>query len=259
MSQVDDQGQDQASLLVVEKRYNIQTKTEGSAEAQVRTIAVREILPYIFTWPCSLLLAAFLASQPAVVRDKVVVELGSGTAVPSIAASLVGARLVLATERDDATLQSNLSHCLALNPEAQTARACALDWYLPSAPAALLSSLPSPGVVDVVLAADVLYSSEDFYPLMSVVAQLLGPAAAAGREGVCYMTYQERSASRTLVPHLDALQLRAECVPLASFLHSAHALGMIAVVTRGEGRRRRAEQRLPTFDDVHLLKITRRV
>ena len=260
----------QSRLLVVEKRYNIQTQTTQTLAGDdadalqfvVRTIGVREILPHIFTWPCSLVLAAFLSSQPTVVRDKVVVELGSGTAVPSVVASLSGARLVLATERDDATMQSNLSHCLALNPEAQTVRACALDWYLPTATAALLSTLPSPARVDVILASDVLYSSEDFFPLMSVVAQLLGPAETEGQSGhagVCYMTYQERSNSRTLVPHLDAFQLRAEAIPLSSFLHSAHSLGVIAVVTRDEGRRRRAEQRLPTFDDIHLLKITRRV
>jgi hypothetical protein len=89
----------------------------------------------------------------------------------------------------------------------------------------------------VVLAADVLYSSEHFDDVLRTMATIIdagakggardtGGSVAEGEGCVVYCCYQERSTHRTLVPFLDKHGLCAEQIPLSTFMHACHAEGM---------------------------------
>ena len=53
----------------------------------------------IFTWPSALVLCCYLMTNRHIVENQTVLELGSGTGLVSIVASLLGARHTITTER----------------------------------------------------------------------------------------------------------------------------------------------------------------
>jgi hypothetical protein len=140
----------------------------------------------------------------------------------------------------------------------------ALDWH-----AATAASDEAMGHFDLILGADVLYSSEDFDPVLATVAAIMDRNPAA----VFITTYQERSTRRTLCPHLEKYGLRAETVPVESFLHPGHIQdGLCAVQvqevqggvcaemrTTGAGGGDTSPRTVPlsTFDSLLLIKITK--
>lgn len=70
----------------------------------------------IFTWPCALVLAAYLTANPMYVRNKVVLELGAGNALPSIVAVKLGAKQVFITEREgEEMISENIKDTVAEN------------------------------------------------------------------------------------------------------------------------------------------------
>ena len=201
-------------MILTEKQYVLESSSSDCRTTPQRLVVhIREVFypdgQALHTWDGGVCLAAFVAADPALVRGKRVLELGAGTGVPSIVSALLGAASCTATERDDARTLGNLRANVAANHADVAVTAC--DWHRDAA------SLLSAGV-DVLLGADVLYSSEDFDPVLRTVAA----AMAANPSAVFYTTYQERSNRRTLSPHLRKYGLVAEVVPLPSFLHVAH-------------------------------------
>ena len=206
-------------ILTTAKEYVIEVGGDHMhPEPQCLVVHVREVFypdgQALHTWDGGVCLATFVAADPALVRGKHVLELGAGSGIPSIVASLMGAASCTATERDDARTLDNLRANVAANQANVAVTAC--DWshgtHMDDKHAALLVG------VDVILGADVLYSSEDFDPVLRTVAA----AMAANPNAVFYTTYQERSNRRSLSPHLSKHGLVAELVPLTSFLHAAH-------------------------------------
>lgn len=62
------------------------------------------------------------------------------------------------------------------------------------------------------------YSTEDFTPLISFISHIftINPRA------IFLTTYKNRSARRSLAPHLQLYGMKAEVVPAESFCHSCH-------------------------------------
>ena len=52
-------------------------------------------------WPASLLLSVYIASNVEMIRNKIVIELGAGTALPSVVSCKVGAKRCIITDRAD--------------------------------------------------------------------------------------------------------------------------------------------------------------
>jgi hypothetical protein len=74
--------------------------------------------------------------------------------------------------------------------------------------------------VDVLLGADVLYSSEAFYPLLCTVDRFM----QRNPHLVFLMTYQERTSDRVLTPYLQAFRMQAENIMLKDFVHETQLL-----------------------------------
>ncbi len=125
-------------------------------------------------WPSSECLASFLfQNRSQIVVQKKVLELGGGTSLPSLLCAKVGARHVIITDRHGAP-----------GIEANVARACAANLIPPTTCKFIYLSWGhfDPAIiqceeegVDVVIAADCFYNSQDFEDLIATVSLFLGP------------------------------------------------------------------------------------
>ncbi|CAI5734947.1 unnamed protein product [Hyaloperonospora brassicae] len=153
----------------------------------------------LFVWPSALLLCHFLASEAErLCRDKVVLELGCGTGLPSILAGLCGARKVYLTDRPDAAdIRRNAEANITVNNIQSCAEYIPLSWGDMHASDEMLSIFQA---VHVVLAADCFYRSEDFEKVLATVALIIRCSGSASCKFYC--TYQLRSIKRSIAPLL---------------------------------------------------------
>ena len=123
--------------------------------------------PYWATaWPSGLSLAESLLGRP--LSGRRVLELGCGLALPSIVAAGSGASVLATDGTPDAVVFA--AHNLALNDlEGEVA---VVDWRA-------AEPLVERGPWDLVLAADVLYLSQNVQPLLRALPRLLAPGGTA--------------------------------------------------------------------------------
>jgi predicted nicotinamide N-methyase len=107
---------------------------------------------WAFAWPGGVGLARYVLDHPEIVRNRSVVDLGSGSGIVGIAAALAGAVLVTAVDTDTAALDAAVRNATANGVVVRTA------------------SEPVGG--EVVLAGDVFYSG----PVASAVLRLVRAA-----------------------------------------------------------------------------------
>ena len=118
-------------------------------------------------WPSSIACARML-SQPSSfvpIKGLDIVELGCGLGAVGISAALAGARSVLLTDFQPASLELARASAEA-NGVSDRVQTCLLDWTDPG-------STLQERAVDLVIGSDVLYSRELSASLMDVVAALL--------------------------------------------------------------------------------------
>lgn len=240
-------------VLMLDKTYSIQTE---ATLLQIRLLEYFDSKLQFFTYPSSLVLTAYICSQSrSICQGKAVLELGAGTALPSITAASCGARRVIVTDRDEPLVMERVRCCLQLNEDftLDTCEVRPLPWRALS-----VEEVEALGAVDTILGADILYSGENFDPVLATVASI----AVANPSVAFYTTYEERSAKRTLVPFLDKYGLRAESIPLESFLHDLHGSCVeMEATSTSEGEvaavesENVAEVVLGLFDGIFLLKI----
>jgi predicted nicotinamide N-methyase len=140
-------------------------------------VARRPVPWWARTWPSGRALAAALAKGPALAGRRVI-ELGCGLALPSIIAARRGATVLATDGSTDAVAFA--AHALALNGVlGDVAHA---DW------AEHAEVLVAQGPFDLVLAADVLYTSANVEVVLGMLPGLLAPSgeirlADPGRTG----------------------------------------------------------------------------
>jgi len=119
-------------------------------------------------WPSGIALADAIAKQPAAVRGRRVLELGTGLGVTAIAALQGGADLLAADYSPESLLLCRRNALANAGREPATLE---LNWRRPE-PA--LFAAAGEGF-PVVLAADVLYEGRDVDPLLGLVERLVAP------------------------------------------------------------------------------------
>ena len=126
---------------------------EGPLSHEEAQAVVAEPAYWSFCWASGQVLAAYILQHPALVKDKTVVDFGSGSGIVAIAAALAGAKKVYACDidshaldavRENAALNKVRIHTLSDLSEIE-------DKDKPT--------------IDVILAADVLYD-KDNHPLL---------------------------------------------------------------------------------------------
>lgn len=214
----------------------------------------------IFTWPASYLLASYIvANGRCLFNDKRIVEIGSGTGLPSIvAASFAQAKSCILTERDDEPkVLNNLNDIITMNNVDTICRTMPLSW------GPISDNKLKYLECDYVFGADVFYLTEDFNNIFLTVASIM----TMNENTIFLTTYQERSIKRTIRPYLDFYSLDAVIIPRSTFLHEAHSIGYCQVVhdtntnTRLPSKRKVNDNddtdiiRIQTYDNIYMIKI----
>ncbi|CAH0473640.1 unnamed protein product [Peronospora belbahrii] len=163
----------------------------------------------LFVWPSALLLSQFVAHEAdSLCRDKVVLELGCGTGLPSILASLCGATKVYLTDRPGAPdIQCNAETNIRLNGIEDRAEFISLAWGDMHVSDAILSVFQT---VQVILAADCFYQSKDFEKVLATVALVC--RCSLSSSCTFYFTYQLRSLNESIAPLLSRWGLVAKSI-----------------------------------------------
>mmetsp|Transcript_14042 Transcript_14042/g.41844 ORF Transcript_14042/g.41844 Transcript_14042/m.41844 type:complete len:268 (-) Transcript_14042:15-818(-) len=154
------------------ERDMVLTQAFGAAAGSARDAADAGDRTGTYAWPGGVALARYLASAPATVKGRRVLELGCGTGAAGIMASWLGAREVLLTDGSPAVLE-NTRRNVKRNVKSGT-RIARLRWgYAEDIAKA------APGSWDLVIAAEVAYQRETLPAFLETVAALLAPEGRA--------------------------------------------------------------------------------
>ena len=186
--------------------------SEGESDSAEPPLVLRALIPEVlnrsyglYTWPCAPVLAQYVFHERRRFAGAHVLELGAGTALPSIVAAKLGARVTVTDCAGAPQLLANCRRALELN--GVQAAVLGLSWGLVSPE---LLQLPP---AQFVLGSDVFYDEPLFEEVLRSVAFLL----EASPRAEFVFSYQERSADRCLQPLLDKWRMSARQVPLAAF------------------------------------------
>lgn len=145
-----------------------------------------------YTWPCAPYLAWYLYEHRQILAEKTVLELGAGTALPSILAAKCGANVIITDSAALPKTLQNIRQCVEANSiPLERVKIIGITWGL------FLSQIFELGPVDLIIASDCFYEPLLFEDIVATVAFLLERYPNA--RFVC--SYQERSADWS-VEHL---------------------------------------------------------
>ncbi|KAL1517258.1 hypothetical protein ABEB36_001045 [Hypothenemus hampei] len=176
--------------------------TSNHNKGQVLEIFIPELLQAsysFYTWPSAPVLAWFLWENRLELKNKRILELGSGTALPGILAAKCGAYVTLT---DSATLPKSLAHinrsCQLNNlSNSSQVRIIGLTWGL------FLSNFESIGPVDLIIGSDCFFEPTAFENIIATVSYIL--ENNTGAKFIC--TYQERSSDWSIEHLLEKWSL----------------------------------------------------
>lgn len=168
--------------FVFTSKYNIR----GESKEEKLEILIPERLQAtysLYTWPCASVLAWFIWENRIDIKDKRVLEIGSGTALPGIVAAKCGAKVTLS---ESALLPKSLAHTqrsCQFNNLLNEVKIVGLTWGL------LLNNLEQIQPVDIILGSDCFYDPTVFEDILVTISFLLDRYPLA--KFLC--AYQERS------------------------------------------------------------------
>lgn len=132
-------------------------------------------------WNGSRVISDYFETNPDVVRDKTVLELGAGAGLPSIAAAMLGAKKVVMTDYPDheivEVMCKNVDGCALLPRDSQGAQdALVVKGYIWGHDAApLLAELPAGQEgFDILILADLLFRHTEHGHLLDTIRDTLG-------------------------------------------------------------------------------------
>ncbi|KAI5728282.1 hypothetical protein M8J77_014119 [Diaphorina citri] len=186
-----------------------------------------------YTWPSSPILAWFLWENRIELPNKHILELGAGTALPSIVAAKCGAHVTVTESSLLPKSIQHIKHSCQLNGLGNNrVRVLGITWGL------FLSNLFKLGSIDLIIASDCFYDPNVFEDIIVTVSFLLDRNVNAK-----FLTvYQERSSDWSIEYLLNKWNLKCENIDLSS-------LGLQSGIN---------VQDLMQDHTLHLLKITRK-
>ncbi|XP_076459565.1 histone-arginine methyltransferase METTL23-like isoform X2 [Babylonia areolata] len=181
----------------------------------------------MYTWPCAPVLAQYVWNHRQQVQGKVVLEIGSGTALCGVVAAKCGAKVILS----DCAL---FPHCLHNCHESVQANQLTDVTIIPLTWGLVTPHLLQLPAVDIILGSDCFYDTKDFEDVLVTVSSLL----RCSPHCQFWCTYQKRSAARSIQFYLIKWGLAAFEVPVSSCAETSK------------------DSNNTSFDSVHLFVIT---
>lgn len=167
----------------------------------------------MYVWPCATVLAQFIWYNRETVKGKKVLEIGAGTALPSITAAKCGAHVIISDAEEHTITLKGSQHNAELNGlSSDMVQVIGLSWN------AFSPNLIQLEPVNIILGSDVFYEPMDFEDVIVTITYLL--EKNPGAEFWC--TYQERSSDWTVDFLLDKWNLACEEILLEEFLGDSH-------------------------------------
>ncbi|XP_042360511.1 methyltransferase-like protein 23 isoform X2 [Plectropomus leopardus] len=160
----------------------------------------------MYVWPCAVVLAQYLWTQRAELRNKTVLELGAGVSLPGVVAARCGAKVILSDSAKTPLCLENCRRSCEAN-SLPTVAVLGLTWGEVSPDLVLLPAL------DIILGSDVFYEPQDFEDVLLTVVFLLRKNPTAQ----FWTTYQERSADWSIEALLHRWKLNCVDVQLETF------------------------------------------
>eukprot|EP01033_Poteriospumella_lacustris_P008753 gene8752-6291_t len=141
-------------------------------------------------WDGSIVLAKYLEANPAIVGNKAVLEVGSGTGIVGIVAGLMGANRSVVTDLQYTlkNLQHNVDKNKPHSEASYNVDVMELDWFNAATyPTTTRDENGSEKNWDVILGADIVWIEELILPLVNTLV------AIAGFQTDVYVAHQTRS------------------------------------------------------------------
>ncbi len=146
-------GEDELKLYLIDDSTDIE-----SLSPEVAASVMSNPLYWMFCWASGRVLAQQILMHPHWVKDKVVMDVGSGSGVVAIAAALMGAKQVIASDIDPISRQA-----IALNAELNGVE---VNEYF-----SIIGDFNETNrEVDLIVIADVLYDTDNI-PLLEILLQ----------------------------------------------------------------------------------------
>ncbi|KAF9974220.1 Methyltransferase-like protein 23 [Actinomortierella ambigua] len=215
----------------------------SSSQVNVKVLELLDPDFGLYVWPSALVMAEYLYSnrskyQGTPESPKIVLELGAGTALPSLLLGKLSqasglSTQVIATDRAGAPrILENIQQAIASNSDnavdSLPIQVCELAWGdLSAAPGGLRHVLnaveritqvrggvPCPGKVNYIIGSDTFYHPPDFEPLLATVSYVI----QRHNPGCVFITtYQDRSVKRNMAHLLGKWGLEAQVIEWSQF------------------------------------------
>lgn len=148
-------------------------------------------------WNASKVFASLFDTHPCLVKDRYVLELGAGGALPSLIASLNGAAKVVVTDYPDKELIDNIQYNVDQMPELVKSHIHVEGYIWGSNTDKLKSYLPSDQpTYDVIILSDLVFNHSQHHAMLKTCRELLTPKT--GRVYVFYTHHRPHLAHRDL-------------------------------------------------------------
>ncbi|KAL9956610.1 hypothetical protein ACROYT_G038109 [Oculina patagonica] len=179
-----------------------------NARIEVRIPEIVDPQYGMFTWPAAPVLAQFVWYNREQVKGKQIIEIGAGTALPGLVASLCGAHVTLTDKEEYPECLENCRRSCHANGQ-DSVKVVGITWgqFTPN-----LFKLDK---ADIILGSDCFYDSKDFDDILATISFLMKKNPLAK----FWTTYQERSSSRSIEDLLNKWGLKGVQIPLEDFDH----------------------------------------
>lgn len=191
------------------KRQKLQKIFNFVEKSDNITIYIPEVLDVnygMYVWPCAPVLAQYVWYHKLLLKEKSVLEIGAGTALPGITAAKCGANVILSDSSDYPKCLENCKNSCEAN-DLNNVPVVGITWgqFTPE----LLNLQP----VDIILGSDCFFDTQDFEDIIVTVSFIMEKKTNTE----FWFTYQERSSSRSIEYFLIKWGLECREVPLYTF------------------------------------------
>ncbi|KAF5391818.1 hypothetical protein D9757_001695 [Collybiopsis confluens] len=132
-------------------------------------------------WNSALALASYLEHHPQRYRDKNILELGAGGALPSLVAANSDARKVVITDYPDPDLMQNIEHNVKVNiDDSRIGRVAVQGYVWGRSTDPLLAFLDSSSRFDLIILSDLIFNHSQHDALLKTCSQSLSISSSAG-------------------------------------------------------------------------------
>ncbi|KAJ7372631.1 Methyltransferase-like protein 23 [Desmophyllum pertusum] len=191
--------------MQVERIFSFEDECKGE-KIQVRIPEIVDPQYGMFTWPAAPVLAQFIWHNREQVKGKQVIEIGAGTALPGLVASLCGANVTLTDKEEFPECLENCRRSCCANGQ-DSVKVVGITWGQFSPNLLKLTK------ADIILGSDCFYDTKDFDDILATVSFLMDK----NHQAMFWTTYQERSSSRSIEDLLKKWGLKGVQIPLEDF------------------------------------------